>query len=262
MKLTYFCSQLAAGNMALHVLVSDKFVAAAAPLPTSRDRNVDEGPVTIPVNDHGAAHLSLLGTRLFQHCLEDDKLCDVTITVGHKSFKAHKAVLAAGSDYFRAMFSGGFREQHRSDVNIDGKSWIFECLLEFIYTGNFHVTTGKALDVLEMANYLQITHASAVCADNLVQELSNSDTTCVITFDDLARIMSCASNVITVTPPHAQLLNAAKSYITTHLSTICKHEDFAAEVPVEILMLVLDNGEDLARVFTEDEVTYTFNYKI
>eukprot|EP00064_Thunnus_orientalis_P023020 superscaffoldBa00008310_g23245 len=42
---------------------------------------------------------------------------DVTLWAGDRSFPCHRAVLAACSRYFEAMFSGGLRESLDSDVN-------------------------------------------------------------------------------------------------------------------------------------------------
>ena len=68
--------------------------------------------------------------------VESEVFCDVEISVGQNSFRAHKAVLCASSSYFMAMFSGGLRESSLDKVTIHQVNpGIFQNLLDFIYTG-------------------------------------------------------------------------------------------------------------------------------
>ena len=92
---------------------------------------------------------------------KEKELCDIIITIGERSFPAHRAVLAASSRYFKAMLTSGFKESSADKVNIDGDPEVFECLLEFAYTGDLIVPTAKkAYQVLQMASYLQVLDAS------------------------------------------------------------------------------------------------------
>ncbi|KAM9243330.1 kelch-like protein 26 isoform 3-T3 [Dugong dugon] len=50
------------------------------------------------------------------------QLLDVALTVNTEVFHAHKVVLAACSDYFRAMFTGGMRETGQAVVELKGVS--------------------------------------------------------------------------------------------------------------------------------------------
>ncbi len=60
-----------------------------------------------------------------------DVLCDVTVIVDDESFRAHKAILVAISDVFRAMFTSGLREssstevvlQDDVDLSAEGLNW-------------------------------------------------------------------------------------------------------------------------------------------
>ena len=48
--------------------------------------------------------------------LEDGSCCDVTLKVEGQAYKAHKCVLAAGSQPMRTMFESGFKEGRESVI--------------------------------------------------------------------------------------------------------------------------------------------------
>ena len=61
---------------------------------------------------------------------------DVTLIVGEKQFAAHKAILAARSPVFSAMFSSELKECREGRAEItDIDCEVFEHLLKYIYTG-------------------------------------------------------------------------------------------------------------------------------
>ncbi|XP_072019666.1 actin-binding protein IPP-like [Amphiura filiformis] len=91
---------------------------------------------------------------------KQDTLCDVTIKIGKRTFRAHRAVLAASSSYFMGMFTRGFAESHQDEITIEGNAAIFESLLQFAYTGELDITDVTAYDIIAMANYMQFTVAS------------------------------------------------------------------------------------------------------
>ena len=60
-------------------------------------------------------HAGYVLSRL--HDLRDlEELCDITIIVEGKAIKAHRAVLAATSQYFNAMFTGKMSERNQATV--------------------------------------------------------------------------------------------------------------------------------------------------
>ncbi|KAG8522137.1 Kelch-like protein 32 [Galemys pyrenaicus] len=70
----------------------------------------------------------------------DGILCDVTLIAEEQKFHAHKAVLAACSDYFRAMFSLCMVESGADEVNLHGVTSLgLKQALEFAYTGQIRV---------------------------------------------------------------------------------------------------------------------------
>uniref|UniRef100_A0A8C8C2X4 BTB domain-containing protein n=1 Tax=Oncorhynchus tshawytscha TaxID=74940 RepID=A0A8C8C2X4_ONCTS len=82
---------------------------------------------------------------------KDGVLCDVTLVAGDQKFHAHKAVLAACSDYFRAMFSLCMVESEADEVTLQGVTSVgLKHALDFAYTGQ----------ELNSVNYLDLYRAS------------------------------------------------------------------------------------------------------
>ncbi|XP_024914220.1 nucleus accumbens-associated protein 1 isoform X3 [Cynoglossus semilaevis] len=92
-------------------------------------------------------------------CLNEQRLqglyCDVSVVVKGHAFKAHRAVLAASSSYFRDLF------------NADGKSSVvelppavqpqsFQQILAFCYTGRLSMNVGDQFLLMYTAGFLQI----------------------------------------------------------------------------------------------------------
>ena len=83
---------------------------------------------------------------------------NVTFLVGETKFPAHRNILMARSDYFKAMFSGGFSESDRSSSSPleikDTTPEAFRSLLLYLYTGDAAsiVNSDIILDVMELSN--------------------------------------------------------------------------------------------------------------
>ncbi|PNS16467.1 BTB/POZ and MATH domain-containing protein 6 [Sphaceloma murrayae] len=59
---------------------------------------------------------------------------DVRLRFGGQSFGVHRSILASRSDYFKAMFTGGFMESHQTEITIHETSVrLFEKLLASVY---------------------------------------------------------------------------------------------------------------------------------
>ncbi|XP_072018160.1 kelch-like protein 28 [Amphiura filiformis] len=116
----------------------------------------------------------------FYSFLKEDKHCDITINIGGRSFQAHKMVLAAASEYFESMFSGGFVESTKSEVEIDGDGCAFEKLLEYAYTGKLNLADDTVVptEVLKLACYMQFDKIIAQCSMKLEKDLYDGKVLC------------------------------------------------------------------------------------
>ncbi|KAG9342754.1 hypothetical protein JZ751_015616 [Albula glossodonta] len=105
---------------------------------------------------------------------KDGLLCDVTLVAGEQKFHAHKAVLAACSDYFRAMFSLCMVESEAEEVTLQGVTSVgLKQALDFAYTGQIMLEPGVIQDVLSAGSHLQLLELLSLCSHYLIQELNS-----------------------------------------------------------------------------------------
>jgi len=90
-------------------------------------------PPSISANEPKELNVLAKGLTEF---LNSKELSDVTFTIEGKPFYCHRIVLAAVSEYFRAMFKSGMKESHESIIPISGITYeLFEEFITYIYTG-------------------------------------------------------------------------------------------------------------------------------
>ncbi|XP_042301444.1 zinc finger and BTB domain-containing protein 24 isoform X2 [Sceloporus undulatus] len=92
----------------------------------------------------------------FEEQRRKDFLCDITLIVENVQFRAHKALLAASSEYFSMMF-GDEAEIGQSIYMLEGMvSDAFGALLEFIYTGSLQASEKSTEQILATAHLLKV----------------------------------------------------------------------------------------------------------
>ncbi|XP_036076703.1 zinc finger and BTB domain-containing protein 24 isoform X5 [Rousettus aegyptiacus] len=83
-------------------------------------------------------------------------LCDITLIVENVHFRAHKALLAASSEYFSMMFAEE-GEIGQSIYMLEGMvADTFGILLEFIYTGCLQTSEKSTEQILATAQFLKV----------------------------------------------------------------------------------------------------------
>ena len=108
-----------------------------------------------------------LGTIFFEK-----QFADIKIDCGGQSFDCHKAILAARSPVFLAMFQSNMKENETNTVAIeDFKEEVVSEMLAFIYTGNIssHDTTK------EIADKYQLDHLKNLCEDRLCSTMEKAN---------------------------------------------------------------------------------------
>ncbi|KAM9306938.1 nucleus accumbens-associated protein 2 [Pholidichthys leucotaenia] len=105
----------------------------------------------VEIPNFGATVLNSLNEQRLQ-----GHYCDVSILVKGQAFKAHRAVLAASSLYFRDLFSSSTKTQFELPSSVTPTC--FEQILGFCYTGKLTMAASEQLVVMYTAGYLQIQH--------------------------------------------------------------------------------------------------------
>ncbi|PIO56708.1 BTB/POZ domain protein, partial [Teladorsagia circumcincta] len=74
-----------------------------------------------------------------------------------KRMNANRNVLAAYSNYFKAMFTNDMIESRSREVEmVDMKASSLEALVDFCYTGKITINDKNVLSILQTADVLQL----------------------------------------------------------------------------------------------------------
>ncbi len=86
---------------------------------------------------------------------------------------AHKIILAARSEAFRALLYGGMRESQEKEIHFpDIKYEVLSLLVEFLYTDNAHITGDIVVGLFMAADLYQLTRLRALCENFILQNIS------------------------------------------------------------------------------------------
>ncbi|XP_035030727.1 kelch-like protein 6 isoform X1 [Hippoglossus stenolepis] len=159
----------------------------------------------------------------------NSELTDVILRVQGQDFACHRAILAAASQYFRAMFCSGLKESHEEYVQIQGlDSGTMGFLLEYTYTSRALLTHSNVQRILEAASQFQFLRVMDACAGFLSKSLH---------LDNCIGILNLAEHhVLSV------LKSKAQDYIASQFSQVVQQQDFL-ELPAGSLETVLQRDD-------------------
>ncbi|XP_062864243.1 zinc finger and BTB domain-containing protein 5 [Trichomycterus rosablanca] len=98
------------------------------------------------------------------------QLCDCVIVVSGRHFKAHRAVLAACSTHFRALFSVSEGDGSVSVIRLDSEvvtAEAFSVLVDMMYTSTLTLGESNVMDVLLAASHLHLNTVVKACKQYL-----------------------------------------------------------------------------------------------
>ncbi|XP_063532642.1 kelch-like ECH-associated protein 1B [Cydia strobilella] len=180
----------------------------------------DVGDMTFCMGNYVSDFMKMMFTMRSHHMLTD-----VVLEVGSELFHVHKVVLAAGSPYFKAMFTSGLKECEMSRVRLQGvcpsaMAW----LVYFMYTGKVRITEVTVCQLLPAATMFQISNVIEACCAFLERQLGPSNAIGITNFAE----QHCCTD----------LKQKANQFIERHFTEVCQEEEFLQLTPSELIALV------------------------
>lgn len=116
------------------------------------------------VNQFLPKHSQTMLDKLNQQRL-NNQFCDITLLIEGEEYRAHKAVLAACSEYFHELFfEKGAVSTHEAVVDLSGFTKAsFLPLLDFAYTSLLTFNFCIMADIANLARYLLMTEVLQIC---------------------------------------------------------------------------------------------------
>ncbi|KAM6223414.1 kelch-like protein 6 isoform 3-T3 [Rhynchocyon petersi] len=173
--------------------------------------------------------LSLILQNGLETLRVEDALTDVILCVDIQEFSCHRVVLAAASNYFRAMFCNDLKEKYEKKIIIKGvDAEIMHTLLDYTYTSKALITKQNVQRVLEAANLFQFLRMVDACASFLTEALNPENCVGILRLADTHSLDSLKKQV--------------QSYIIQNFVQILSSEEFL-ELPVDTLYHILKSDD-------------------
>lgn len=161
-------------------------------------------------------------------------LCDVTLIASSHEIRAHKAVLAACSQYFESMFIGEFSEPDGEPIiieEIEGDA--LEALVNFAYTSRIQLTDRNIYLIFAAADLLQFSGVRGACFKFFKQQMNKSN--CIRTW-----LFADSHNC-------TELLDAALKYIECNFLDVVRGREF----------LSLDHADVVGKLLSLEDIAVT-----
>ena len=108
--------------------------------------------------------------------INKDIFSDIVFQIEGKKIFAHKAILFAQCEHFRAMFGNGMKESNQTIFEIQDWSYnAFLHMIEYLYTGSIKDFKAVAIEVLGLADAYCIENLKALCENSLIHNVDNDN---------------------------------------------------------------------------------------
>jgi RCC1 and BTB domain-containing protein len=157
--------------------------------------------------------------------IDREEFSDVKFIVEGRAIHCHRAVLAARSDHFRAMFTSGMRESRADEIELRHmRVPVFLALLEYIYVDAVDVGPGIALELFAAADLYTLDRLKGLC-EIVVQKN--------MTVDNAATLFQTADDLHA-----ARLREICLSFLIRNFDTVTKTDGFtnlSRDLIIEVL---------------------------
>ena len=105
-----------------------------------------------------------------------EQLCDALLIAKDVKFPVHRAVMAACSPYFRALFTNGMQETEKKEIEIaDISPEDLKSIVHFAYTQEVDVSATNVESLLPTADHFHVQGVVRACCDFLGTQLNASN---------------------------------------------------------------------------------------
>ena len=101
---------------------------------------------------------------------QNEEYTDVTLQSGDVQIQCHRVVLAAASDYFKAMFKCALKESKSDTVQMTMEPEVLTSVIDYVYTGEIELTIDNVKSVVKACDVLQLTRLMTGCEEFMVAQ--------------------------------------------------------------------------------------------
>ena len=152
-------------------------------------------------------------------------------------------ILAACSDYFRALFSHNMADSQKSTIDLQAVSVKgLRPLLEFAYTGKIHLTLKSMPDILAVATFLQITSAIKICVDFLKRKMTFANAAEILVYGEEYGFSELAQHHLSLIYENFSEFAETNAFLNMdakRLAEILKSDSLRTDTEVHLLKHVL-----------------------
>ncbi|XP_051054954.1 speckle-type POZ protein-like [Phodopus roborovskii] len=146
---------------------------------------------------------------------ENSLFADCCLVVAGQEFRAHKAILAARSPVFRALFQRDMEESRTNRIEIlDLEPHVFKAMMCFIYTGKAPDLHNMADTVLPAADKYGLERLKVICEDALCRDLSVENAAHTLILADLHSVGQLRMQALDFIKAHASEVSETSGWKT------------------------------------------------
>lgn len=171
--------------------------------------------------------------------LKNQEFADVIISINHKEYPVHKAILAARSPVFAAMFQHNMQESETNRIDItDVEERVVGEMLRYMYTGTCECLKELADGLILVADKYDLQGLKVMCEESLIENLSVENATHMLVLADLHRADKLKSKTL--------------NYIVSKSTKVMKTTGWKCIAPVNP-HLIMEVSEGLSKAYHREK---------
>ena len=170
--------------------------------------------------------------KSLQKLHQNNEYTDVTLQSGDVKIPCHRNVLAAASDYFKAMFKCGLKESTSDTVQLTMEPEVLRSVVDYLYTGQIELTVDNVEDLVKSADVLSLECLKATCADFMSSQVDQHNCFQLCRFSTLYRL--------------DQLQKVTRQFICAEFKTVAFNAEFKELPSSELVELIKDDAVNVA----------------